>query len=233
MRMSKVACLTASLLAMVFVASVFAAPMWELQDNNWFWLEKDKANNPTGWMTESHSKVQHEGEDCLKSVRTIFHGGATMTYEWVRGMKQPLYTMTVKKNGNVISKGHNVPGGYEFTVNGKAVSITKDKFDYFAHDDQNIYYHVDPTQTKEFKLFDVATGEVVKKTYANKGEEDMELHGQKVKAIMFDVVDGATGYTVKVAKGTRALLVSTNNTDESKVKRVKKKDAKDAFPGKF
>jgi len=233
MRVSKVVLLVAALLAVVFVASVFAAPMFELQDKDWYWLEKDKADKAIGFVAESHTKVQHDGEDCLKSVRTVFSGGATWTYEWIRGLKQPLYSMTVKKNGAVITTGKNVPGGYELTINGKAVSITKDKFDYFANDDQNIYSSLEPGETKELKLFDVATGEIVKKTFASKGEEEMELHGQKIQALKFDVVEGTTAWTVKVAKGTRALLVSNNNIDGSKIKRVKKPEINAAFPGKI
>ncbi len=229
----KIILLTAALLAVVFVGSLLAAPMWELQDKTWFWLTKDKANNATGYVSASYTKVSHDGEDCLQTVKKTFAGKALLEYTWVRGKKQPLYSLTLKRNGKVIAKGHNVPDGYEFKIKGKDVKISKEDFDFFTFDEQNIYDNVGAGETKELNLFDPAKGKVVAKTYVGKGEKKMKLHGKDVVALAFEVVDGAVKWEVKVAKKTLALLVANNATDGSKIKRVKKKDAKAAFPAKL
>ncbi|MDP8223314.1 MAG: hypothetical protein P9L99_08145 [Candidatus Lernaella stagnicola] len=232
MRARKIVLITALLLAAAFVGSLLAAPMWELQDKTWWWLTT-KNGNPSGFEMATYKKVQHEGEDCLHTMLKKFDGKKMLVYEWVRGKKQPLYSFTLKRNGKVIATGHNVPGGYEFKIKGEDVKITKEEFDFFAFDDQNIYFHVGDGETKELKIFCPLKGKVIKKSYTGKGEKKMKLNGQNFTALVYMVVDGTTQWEVKTAKGTRAVLVADSTTTGEKTKRVKKSEVKKNFPGKI
>ena len=70
------------------------------------------------------------------------------------------------------------------------------------------------TKNKEYKVFDIQSGEIIMKTYERIGEEKLELAGTSYNSIILEEFNHQTGITTKLwldKKNSHALKISTSN----------------------
>jgi len=236
MRFNKLFLLAAIFVVTAFAGSALAAPLWILGDKEFYWIKKDQNNNNIGFMAEKHEKIKVAGEDALKSVRTIYDKKTNemMTMEYVRNKEKPLIRLSIEWQDGKKVTGRLDGDNYVFTLpDGTKGKVARSEFDYFSCDEQNIYDRVPDGDSRTRKILDVNTGQIVKIKYQGKGASEMTLFGDKVKTKKYLTVEGATQYEVEVDPETMSALIIKSVNDGSKLKRVKKSELKDEFPGKL